>query len=103
MEEIINSILEIEQQGKDRIAQAIADKNNIIAEAKSTEQDMINSSISDADKQLDELNNQNKIKTEKTLEEIKQKTDKEIANLDSIFNENKEKWSDEIFNNIIKL
>lgn len=103
MEEIINSILEIEQQGKDRIAKAIADKNNIIAEAKSTEQEMINSGISNADKQLDEMNAQNKLKAEKTLDEIREKTKNQIDALDSFFDKNKEKWSDEIFNNIVNL
>ncbi len=100
---IINSILQIEQDGKERILQAIAEKNKIIADAKLEEEKLINEGIAAADGQLKLLEDESCKNSEKLINEIEKVKKEQIDKLNDIFNSNKHKWSDEIFNSIINI
>ncbi len=103
MEMIIDSILQIEQDGKERILQAIADKNRIIADAKSEEERLINEGIAAADNQLKQLEDEGCKNSEKLINEIEKAKKEQIDKLNQVFNLNKEKWSDEIFKSIVNI
>ena len=101
MEDIINSILEIEKKGKERIDSAMHEKNQIIADAKDSEQKIINDCLSEIDNQLKELEDEKMKSEDNQLSVIKENMKKEIEHLDKIYSEKHNDWVEEIFSAII--
>lgn len=102
MENIITSILEIEQNAKERIAEAELKRNRIIADAKLEEERIINSGIKEADDRIEKINLEEKIKSDKKLAEIEQNGISEINRLDEIYSKHHSDWEEEIFRSIIR-
>lgn len=101
MDNIITNILEIEQNAKNRLAEAEQKRNQIIADAKAEEENIINAKIKEANDKIEKINFEEKQKADKKLTEIEQSRISEISRLDTIYNEQHSKWEDEIFNSII--
>ena len=101
MDNIITNILEIEQNAKNRLAEAEQKRNQIIADAKAEEENIINAKIKEANDKIEKINFEEKQKADKKLTEIEQSRISEISRLDTIYNEQHSKWADEIFNSII--
>ena len=101
MDNIITNILEIEQNAKNRLAEAEQKRNQIIADAKAEEENIINAKIKEANDKIEKINFEEKQKADKKLTEIEQSRISEINRLDTIYNEQHSKWEDEIFNSII--
>ena len=101
MENVIASILEIENNAKSRLAEAEKKRNRIIADAKAEQENMVAAKIRDAEKRLGEIDSEEKKKAEEKLAEIEKLKDDEIRRLDSVFEKQRGKWEDEIFGAII--
>ena len=101
MENIIASILEIENNAKARLEEAEKKRNRIIADAKSEQENMVEAKIRKAEERLGKINSEEKKKAEEKLAEIEKLKDDEIRRLDSVFEKQRGKWEDEIFGAII--
>lgn len=101
MENIIAGILEIENNAKARLAEAEKMKNQIIAEAKAERETMVKDKIREAEERLGRLDSEEKKKAEDRLTEIEESKNSEIRRLDSVFDERREKWEDDIFSAIV--
>lgn len=103
MENVIASILEIEQNAKERLEEAEKKKNQLIADAKAEQERLIKEKIKEADEKLDKMSMEEKKKAEERLAEIEESTKMEMTRLDKVFEKSREKWEDEIFNAIINV
>ena len=101
MENIIASILDIEQKAKERLEEAEKKKNQLIADAKAEQEKPIKDKIKEADDKLDKMSMEEKRKAEEKLAEIEESTKKEISRLDNVFEKSRQKWEDEIFSAIV--
>lgn len=101
MENVIASILEIEQDAKKRLEEAEKKKNRLIAEAKAEQENLIKAKIKEADEKLDKMSMDEKKKAEQRLAEIEETKNNEIKRLDKVFEKKRQKWEDEIFSAII--
>lgn len=101
MENVIASILEIEQDAQKRLEEAEKKKNRLIAEAKAEQEKLIKAKIREADEQLNKMNMDEKRKADRKLAEIEETKNKEIERLDVVFGDKRQKWEDEIFSAII--
>ena len=101
MENIINSILEIEQNGRERLENAIKERNQIIADAKAEEEKIINSRLEEVDRHLKELEEKEKLSADSQLSVIEENMKKEIEHLDKVFSEKHDLWINEIFSAIV--
>lgn len=101
MENVIASILEIEQDAQKRLKEAEQKKNSLIADAKAEQEKLIKEKIKEADEKLDKMSMDEKKKAEQKLAEIEETKNNEIKRLDSVFDKKRKKWEDEIFTAII--
>ncbi len=101
MENIITSILEIEQNAKERLEEAEKKRNQIIADAKAEEENLIKAKIKEAEEKIGQIDSEEKKKTDEKLAEIENSRLEEIKRIDDIYNERHEKWENDIFNAII--
>ena len=103
MENIIASILEIEQNAKERLEEAEKKKNQLIADAKAEQEKLIKEKIKEADEKLNKMSMDEQKKAEEKLAEIEENTKKEISRLDNVFEKSRKKWEDEIFSAIVNI
>lgn len=101
MENIINSILEIEQSGREKLDNAFREKNQIIADAKAEEERIINSRLEEIDKHLKEIEEKEKESADCQLTVIEENMKKEISHLDKVFSEKHDLWVNEIFSAVV--
>ncbi len=101
MNEIINSILEIDQSAKDRIAEAENQKKKIIDDAVAEKNNLIEGKIKEADEKLKKMADDERRKADEKFAEIEKKRRNDIGRLDDIYNNNHAKWEDKIFNAVI--
>ncbi|MCM1328042.1 MAG: hypothetical protein NC253_01250 [Ruminococcus sp.] len=103
MEDVIASILKIEENAKTRLEEAEKKKNQLIADAKAEQEKLIKDKIKEADEKLNKMSLDEKKKAEQKLAEIEESTKKEIARLDNVFEKSRRKWEDEIFKSIVNV
>lgn len=101
MENVIASILEIEQNAKVRLEEAEKKKNQLIADAKAEQEKLIKEKIKEADEKLNKMSLDEKRKADERLAEIEENKKKEIKRLDKVFENCRQKWEDEIFRAIV--
>ncbi len=101
MENIIKSILEIDQMAKDKIYKAESERNRIIAEAKLEEEQIAFNKIREADRKLEDLIADEKYKAEAKLAEIDTELKSETKRLDDAFAAHNREWQENIFNAIV--
>lgn len=101
MENIIKSILEIDQQARDKIAKAERERNRIIADAKAEEEQLLEMKIKEADDKLAGIKADEQAKADVKLAEIEAERDSEIKRLNQVFEEKHEEWQEKIFKAII--
>lgn len=101
MDNIISSILEIEQNAKKRLAEAEEKKDAIIADAEREKKKIIREKIRAAeDKKLHIRLDETK-RTDEKLAEIEKIKNGEIKRLDRIYSEKHTEWENSIFDNVI--
>ena len=101
MENIIKSILEIDQMAKNKIYKAEDQRNRIIAEARLDEEQIIFNKIKEADKKLADLVADEKEKSEKKLTQIDDELKAETKRLDEVYAKRKDEWQENIFTAIV--
>lgn len=101
MDEIINKILDIDRQAEERLLQAEKDKMKILNEAKLQEMKIKENCISRADDRIEKVELSEKQGADEQIEKITSEMKAKMADLDKLFNDNKEKWENEIFHRIV--
>ena len=101
MDEIINKILDIDRQAEERLLQAEKDKTKILNEAKLQEMKIKENCISRADDRIEKVELSEKQGADEQIEKITSEMKAKMADLDKLFNDNKEKWENEIFHRIV--
>lgn len=101
MDEIINKILDIDRQAEERLLQAEKDKIKILNEAKLQEMKIKENCILRADDRIEKVELSEKQSADEQIEKITSEMKAKMADLDKLFNDNKEKWENEIFHRIV--
>jgi cell division septum initiation protein DivIVA len=101
MENIINSILQIEQTAKDKLSSAQSLKNEIIAGARAEEERIINDKLKEASDRLKVLEDEEMRKYNEMVKEIEKRKAEEIKRLDAVYEKQHKEWEDEIFDFVI--
>lgn len=101
MENLITSILEIEQNAQKRLEEARQKKDKIIADAEAEKEKIIGEKIKEAEEKLRKLGLDEKNKTDERLAEIERSKNDEIKRLDSIYEKHHTEWEDDIFNAVL--
>ena len=101
MDEIINKILDIDRQAEERLLQAEKDKTKILNEAKLQEMEIKENCILRADDRIEKVELSEKQSADEQIEKITSEMKAKMADLDKLFNDNKEKWENEIFHRIV--
>lgn len=103
MENIITSILEIEQNAQTRLEEARQKKDKIIAEAEAEKERIISGKLKEAEETVKKISLDEKNKTNEKLAEIERKRDDEIKRLDSVYEKHHAEWEDDIFNAVVTM
>ncbi|MDE7278687.1 MAG: hypothetical protein K2N26_03050 [Oscillospiraceae bacterium] len=103
MENIITSILEIEQNAQKRLEEARQKKDSIIAAAESEKERIIGEKIKEAEEKIRKISLDEKNKTDEKLAEIERSKNDEIKRLDSIYEKRHTEWENDIFNAVITM
>lgn len=101
MENIITSILEIEQNAQKRLEEARQKKDEMIAEAEAEKEKIIGEKIKEAEDRIRRIGLDEKRKTDEKLAEIEQRKNDEIKRLDGIYEKNHAEWEKDIFDAVI--
>ena len=101
MENIITSILDIEQNAQKRLEEARQKRDSIIAAAEAEKEKIIAEKIKDAEEKIRKISLDEKNKTDEKLAEIERSKNDEIKRLDSIYEQRHTEWEDDIFNAVI--
>lgn len=101
MENLITSILEIEQNAQKRLEEARQKKDKIIAAAEAEKEKIIAEKIKEAEEKVRKFSLDEKNKTDEKLAEIERSKNEEIKRLDSIYENRHVQWEDDIFNAVL--
>ena len=101
MDEIINKILDIDRQAEERLLQAEKDKTKILNEAKLQGMKTKENCTIRADDRIEKVELSEKQSADEQIEKITSEMKAKMADLDKLFNDNKEKWENEIFHRIV--
>jgi vacuolar-type H+-ATPase subunit H len=100
-ENIISDIIEIDEQAKDKMADADKKRIQIIASAKSERDEIIADKLKKTQEKLAAIEKSENEKAEGKNTEIEQNKQTELARIDNIFAEKGSGWVDEIVKAII--
>lgn len=101
MENLINRILEIDENAKKKLEDAYKQKSQIICEAEKQEEKIKEDVFKRVNGRVEKVEEFEKSNADEKLAELEKKTAEEIAALDKAFDENHEKWENDIYRNII--
>lgn len=101
MDNIISNILDIDKSARDKISAAEADKNRILAQAKTEEERIINERLKQTDDMMKKIEEDEKAQTDAKIAEIEKNKNDEILRLDRIYSERHENWENKIFSSVI--
>lgn len=103
MENIITSILEIEQNAQRHLEEAGQKRDSIIAEAEAEKERIIGEKIKMAEEKLEKLSLEEKNRTDEKLAEIERCRNDEIKRLDSVYEKHHTEWENDIFNAVTSM
>ncbi len=98
---IIASMLKIEQDAKNRLAEAERRKDDLIANAEAERDKIIGEKIRAAEEEKDKVCSDEKEKIESKLSEIEKNKNNEIKRLDEIYEKSHTEWENIFFNAVI--
>ncbi len=98
---IIASMLRIEQDAKNRLAEAERRKDDLIANAEAERDRIIGEKIRAAEEEKDKVCSDEKEKIESKLSEIEKNKNDEIKRLDEIYEKSHTEWENIFFNAVI--
>lgn len=101
MDNVINSILNIDSEAKRRLTEAEAKRNQIIADARAEEERIVSECITEADKRLKAIEDNERAEADRKSAAVTAERDKEIARLNEVFEKNHQAWENEIYNSVI--
>ncbi len=98
---IIAEMLKIEQDAKDRLAEAEQKKAAAIADAEEEKERIIRDKLRAAEEEKDKLYSDERKKTESRLAEIEKSKNDAIKRLDDIYEKSHSDWENIFFNAVI--
>jgi len=98
---IIAGMLKIEQDAKDRLAEAERRKAAVIADAEAEKERIIRDKVRAAEEKKDKLYSDERKKTESRLAEIEKSKNDAIKRLDDIYEKSHSDWENIFFNAVI--
>lgn len=101
MDNIIDSILDIDSGATSRLKEAEDKKNRIIADARAEEEKIIGSCVEEAEKRLKALEDRERSDADKRVAEVRKNRDGEIAKLDGIYEKKHSEWESKLFSAVI--
>lgn len=99
--DIITAILEIDKHAKEKIEKAYDEKKRIAVETEAEKEKIRNELSERAENRIKEVEKVEKGLADEKLEEIRAQKEKSISELDMNYNENHEKWENDIYNAIV--
>lgn len=103
MQEILNRILEMDENARKKIDDVRKQQKNTKAEVLQLKNQVFNNYLEKAKAKVSETN-EKKLKTaEKDFQKTLEQKEKIISELDLLFNKNKDKWVENIYNNVLKV
>jgi len=103
MGNVIEQIIEIDQNARQKLQDAMEQKSCILLQAHEDEEKIRDDFNERANKRLAIISETEKANADEKIEVIKTHTSEIIKNLNDTFEENHEKWESEIFNNIVNI
>ena len=101
MENLINRILEIDEDAKKKLDNAYKKKSDILCAAEKQEDQIKEDVLKRVNGRVEKVEEFEQSNADEKLAELAKKTAEEISALDNTYNENHDKWEDEICRNII--
>ena len=101
MENVINRILEIDKEARDRLDEAEKQKKQIFVEAKLEEAKIKEDHIKRADARILEVDATEKKFADEEMEKLEKVKLEQISKLDAIYEQNHISWEQDIFQRIV--
>lgn len=98
---IIASMLKIEQDAKNRLAEAERKRDDIIADAEAERDRIIKEKTAAADAEKERVCSDERERTDQKLAEIERSKSSEIGRLDDVYEKSHTEWENIIFNAVI--
>ncbi|MBQ7783392.1 MAG: hypothetical protein IJ368_05430 [Oscillospiraceae bacterium] len=103
MDDIINSIIDIDRGASKRLEDAEKEKLRIISEAKELEENMIREAVENSRQELERMKKKQQEDTDAKISAIEAEKIRRISEMKKSFDENSDRWSEEIFKAVISV
>lgn len=103
MDDIIKSIIDIDRGASKRLEDAEKEKLRIISEAKELEENMIREAVENSRQELDRMKKKQQEDTDAKISAIEAEKIRRISEMKKSFDENSDRWSEEIFKAVISV
>lgn len=103
MDDVIKSIIDIDRGAEEKLRNAEKEKLRIITDAKKAEERMIGDALSEAEREIKEIENRQLSEANAKISALSEEKDRRISQMKSTFEECSEKWQDEIFKAVISV
>lgn len=102
MNSMLKTILDIDRQAQQKVAEAEEYRNNAIAELNNKKNGIIEKEMKKAKDSAQRRSQRMKAGNEKNLSEIREHNAAVLENLEALYSQNADKWVDEIVLNVTK-
>lgn len=103
MDDVIKSIIDIDRGAEEKLRNAEKEKLRIITDAKKAEEKMIGDALSEAQREIKEIESRQLSEANAKISALSEEKDRRISQMKSTFEECSEKWQDEIFKAVISV
>ena len=103
MDDVIKSIIDIDRGAEEKLRNAEKEKLRIITDAKKAEEKMIGDALSEAQREIKEIENRQLSEANAKISALNEEKDRRISQMKHTFAECSEKWQDEIFKAVISV
>ncbi len=103
MDDIIKSIIDIDRGASKRLEDAEKEKLRIISEAKELEENMIREAVENSRQELERMEKKQQEDTDAKISAIESEKIRRISEMKKSFDENSDRWSEEIFKAVISV
>ena len=103
MDDIIKSIIDIDRGASKRLEDAEKEKLRIISEAKELEENMIREAVENSRQELERMKKKQQEDTDAKISAIEAEKIRRISEMKKSFDENSDRWSEEIFKAVISV
>lgn len=103
MDDVIQSIIDIDRGAEEKLRNAEKEKLRIITEAKKSEEKIISNALKEAEKEIKEIEKRELAKANAGISALEEEKNKKISQMKKTFEECSDKWQEEIFKAVISV